>query len=389
MNGKFVRFYAGNLLRFAVRCIRLVFFPLPDRPAIAVVVKPGAALKVADLMERLKFYLPNSDSTAVRLVSRLPCRELATGIVLVLDQQLVPRNWYRVCDNIFNVDFQRNPIDGWQLCAIAEYVAGLPNTSRTRSSRHRFFDHLDRVGKLGHERTYAFGTGTSLAGAIDKSYDDGYRVVCNTIVRDPELWHHLKPHIVVAGDAIYHFGFTEFARAFRRDLCERLRESKGSVLFVYPAVFDAVVQRELSEFSDVLCPVESGGHDRIEVDLRQDFHLPLLGNVLNQLLLPVSCTLSKSVWLWGFDGRAPTDKLFWSNSTKHSYPELMPHLLSAHPAFYETLVPKDNEESYVKAVHGDELEQRLQRAEAAGYEFVMMHRSWTETLQRRYAESRI
>jgi hypothetical protein len=89
------------------------------------------------------------------------------------------------------------------------------------------------------------------------------------------------------------------------------------------------------------------------------------------------------VKLWGFDGRAPDDKSFWANSNKQSYPELMDGLRAEHPAFFSTLVPAGRETEYVKNVHGDALERRLQRAEANGFQFVMMHFSWTETLNRR------
>ena len=103
--------------------------------------------------------------------------------------------------------------------------------------------------------------------------------------------------------------------------------------------------------------------------------------------MPLACSLSKSVWLWGFDGRAPDDKLFWANSSKHSYPELLPELQQEHPAFFRTFVPKDKENSYVTAVHGDELDRRLIDAERDGYEFVMMHASWTHTLNKRRGNS--
>ncbi|WP_458868572.1 hypothetical protein, partial [Enterococcus faecium] len=81
-----------------------------------------------------------------------------------------------------------------------------------------------------------------------------------------------------------------------------------------------------------------------------------LGNVLNKLLLPLGCNLSKHVGLWGFDGRAPKDQLFWSNSQKQSYTELMPTLQAAHPAFFDHFVPRENPEKYVQSVHGDVLE---------------------------------
>ncbi|MFZ3140023.1 hypothetical protein [Polaromonas sp.] len=378
------KFYLGQVVKRFFRFLRSPFNSTSNNFKIACLAKPDSQIKLNELMIRLKFFWPDIKSEQVKLISGLPCKELLTGVVLLLDQELVSKKWIRTFDNIFNVDFEKNAVDGWQMCAIAEYIAGLPRTTRVHEAKDRFLAFIQRIKIEKHAKTYVFGTGLSLDHAGNHDFNDGYRVVCNTIVRDPILWHHLKPHIFVAGDAIYHFGFTEFACAFRSDLRERLRESDGSVLFVYPALFDAIVQREFSEFSNILVPIPFGAHDYVEVNLCEDFALPALGNVLNNLLLPVACTLTKSVYLWGFDGRAPTDKLFWSNSNKHSYPELMPHLIKAHPAFYETLVPKNNESNYVKAVHGDELERRLQRAELHGYEFVMMHKSWTETLQRRF-----
>lgn len=357
---------------------------------IACVVSRGreGEEKVGELRRRLNFYWPELDFDSVRVVSGLPHSEVFNGVVLVLDECLVSKLWFRFFDNIFNVDFERNSVDGWALCELAQYVSGRPSAIRRQAIRTLWSGRVERLKRLGLKRSYIFGTGNSLEFARERDFSDGYRIVCNTIVRDPDLWRHLDPHIIVAGDAIYHFGFTDFARAFRSDLKDRLRESKGKVLFVYPELYDEIAQRELSEFRDVLVPVPFGAHTNIVVDLASDFRIPALGNVLNNLLLPVGATLSRSIWLWGFDGRAPTDTLFWSNSIKHSYPELMPHLIAAHPAFYETLVPKNQESNYVKSVHGDALDERMSFAERCGYEFVMMHKTWTVTLQKRYRGGR-
>jgi hypothetical protein len=363
------------------------FFLIKKGPlAVTCIVASGleGRKKFEAFSRRLEFYWPGVDLDAIRVTDKLRVREAFVGPVLVLDQSLISKNWFRLFDNIFNVDFERNSVDGWALCEFAQYVSGRPSAIRRQAARALWSGRIERLKKLGLNRSYIFGTGNSLEFAGERDFSDGYRIVCNTIVRDPDLWRHLDPHIIVAGDAIYHFGFTDFARAFRSDLKDRLRESKGKVLFVYPELYDEIAQRELSEFRDVLVPVPFGAHTNIVVDLQSDFRIPALGNVLNNLLLPVGATLSRSIWLWGFDGRAPTDTLFWSNSTKHSYPELMPHLIAAHPAFYETLVPKNQESNYVKSVHGDALDKRMNFAERCGYEFVMMHKTWTETLQKRY-----
>ena len=196
------------------------------------------------------------------------------------------------------------------------------------------------------------------------------------------LWDWLEPDFIVAGDAIYHFGFTPYAQAFRNDLKERLKASR--TLFVYPARFHAIVRQDLGELEDQLVPIPTGWRRRVDLDLARDYRLPALGNVLGLLLLPLACTLSQEIRLWGFDGRAPTDTLFWSNSPRHSYDELAAELPSAHPSFFEYSVPESDPTKYVRSVQGDQFEACLQLAEARGFSFEMMHPSWTPALQRRY-----
>lgn len=386
MKNFLLKYYIKTLINSAIHNVRASLFENKFEN-VSIISNQKSDKKLENLFLRLKYFYPDFNKNNYKFSDKISINELFSDIVIILDQNQKSPKWIKFFKNVFNVDYEKNMMDGWELCALTELHANLPNKTRTSLVRTRFNKFLENLTKQEHSKTYIFGTGLSLADALSRDFSDGYRIVCNTIVRDPELWHHLDPDIFVAGDAIYHFGFTDFACAFRADLRKRLKESNGSVLFVYPAVFDALVQREFAEFSEVLVPIPTGPHDCIEVDLRKNFALPALGNVLNCLLLPLACTLTRSVWLWGFDGRAPTDKLFWSNSSKHSYPELMHSLIEAHPAFYETLVPVNKESNYVNSVHGDALEHRLQQAEKHGFQFVMMHKSWTPTLQKRFNEN--
>ena len=86
----------------------------------------------------------------------------------------------------------------------------------------------------------------------------------------------------------------------------------------------------------------------------------------------------------GFDGRSPNDKMFWKNSDKHFYQEDVEQLMALHPAFYNMYVPKNKPEVYVKKYHGKSLDNILRSAEQAGFEFEMMHFSYTETLNKRF-----
>ena len=136
-----------------------------------------------------------------------------------------------------------------------------------------------------------------------------------------------------------------------------------------------------------LVPIPFNYKKEANLNIVDSFFLPAVGNILNCILIPLGCTLSKNVYLFGFDGRAPTDKLFWANSSDHSYPEYIDELKISHPAFFSYFVPNDKQDQYVKQVHGDILEKNLQLAEKMGWEFKMMHKTWTPTLQKRIINS--
>lgn len=355
------------------------------REARILLIAPGISDDdLADLAVRKVFYVPSRDweirraeiVSLVEIFSSTPV--LYFGDVPKLEKMAV----YRPA--MFNVDFRRNPMDGWEWCSVSEHCA--ERAPDYKAAQQRFMRRVALLHEKGLKRCYVFGTGPSLAKALDREWEDGYKVVCNTIVRDKELWQHLKPDFIAAGDAIYHFGFTEHACAFRRDLRDRLAET--NTLFVYPGRFHELVRREFDAFSEQLVPFPIGWYWGVNVDLTRNFCLPNMKNVLPLLLLPLACTLARQVYLWGFDGRAPNDVLFWSNSPRHSYPEYMPQLQKAHPRFFDHHVPEKDPGRYVRDVHGDTLEKALALAEQQGWRFIMMHPSWTPVLQKRYCEGR-
>lgn len=348
-------------------------------PAIALVPAAMPEDEREDFLRRLRFYLPES-ACEIEFRNELDLRALFSARPVLIFGGNPPRQWWTTLRAaVFDVDPRHNPLDGWAWSHLTK--TGQVPGPVALAAETRLRECIASLRARGLDRAYIFGTGVSLAQAIDRDWSDGYRIVCNTIVRDARLWRHIDPHFIVAGDAIYHFGFTPFAKQFRADLAKRLGET--NTFFVYPDLFNEIVVREFGAFEDRLIPIPDGKHFDVHVDLTKYFYLPMLGNVLSNLLLPLACTLSKKVYLWGFDGRAPDDKLFWSNSSQHSYPELMRFLQEAHPAFFAHYVPADKPGEYVKNVHGEKLENALRSAESEGWHFVMMHKSWTPTLAKR------
>lgn len=281
--------------------------------------------------------------------------------------------------NIYYVDFRNNPSDGWEWIRLLNN--NILDNDLSLLSKDRFSESLDAVMSENLNKCYLFGTGPSLENALKHDFSDGYRVVCNTIGKDKELWDHLSPHFIVAGDPIYHFGHTQYAKSFRSDLLDRLMDS--STYFMYPQEYHPIVSREFGCVSDKLLPIPIERSLLFNSDLRGTYSLPWLDNVFGMMLLPLGCTLSSTIYLWGFDGRAPKDKLFWSTSSKHNYEEYMVELRNAHPKFYDARVPIDNPAKYFRNTFGDQLDNILTQAESSGYQFIMMHPSWTPCFQKR------
>lgn len=280
--------------------------------------------------------------------------------------------------------FNCNPIQNhkaaWEACDLLTMITGSANPKTVKET---FKQRIQALRKQDYNKAYIFGTGESLGRAIDYDWSDGFRIVCNTIVKNAKTWNHLKPHVIVAADAIYHFSNGEHAVRFRNDLKHRLLEHPA--LFMYPERFDAVVQREMKSCKDCLVPVPFAHHTPLSKRIDEAGGLPKsIGNILNVLLLPLACTLVKDVRLIGFDGRRKEDRLFWKNSENHSYPELVERLAVEYPAFFEHNVPKKDQEKYLRSVHGDVLEALLREAEQEGWKFRLLFPSNTPTLQRRY-----
>jgi hypothetical protein len=282
----------------------------------------------------------------------------------------------------FDIDFNKNHEDGWNWHKALNKISfsDVEFSDELIKSKIRFLSFFDALEKK--DKAYILGTGPSLANAINLGWNDGYKIVCNTIVKDKKLWKHIDPEFIVAGDAIYHFGDNGYAKSFISDLKERLSESK--TFFIYPSLFHGFLVRELFHFKERLVPIPINYNELNVNGLFKDFYLPFnTGNVLNSLLLPMATTISKKVYLYGFDGRAPSDKLFWSNSKNHSYSDKLHEIIEKHPEFFKFHVPQGNEKSYVENVHGKKLDDILLFYEKNGYDFVMMHQTWTDTLAKR------
>lgn len=328
---------------------------------VGIVLRPSAcdeAERVYEFYEKCGMRTVRSPRFSTRVA--LTCRHFAYD----LDSVPMPLLSLARIGRAFDSNSERNPLAPWRWHEVltASTMRGVDAVDRIAASKHS----LRRLRSLQLSRVYLFGTGPSLDRANEFDFHDGYRVVCNTIVKNVELLEKLQPHIITAGDALYHFSETAHAERFREDLFRWLERS--STLFVYPQQYD-VCMRALSPPSvqEQLVPVPQGQRTRFVPGLETDFALPNLGNVLNLLLLPIGTYLAQHITLLGFDGRDPNATGFWRNSSANSYPELIEQLDQAYPAFRRQFVPDSDPEKYVREVLGEQLRSRIRELSQEGF----------------------
>jgi len=223
------------------------------------------------------------------------------------------------------------------------------------------------------DNAYLFGTGPSLAQVYKHDFSNGFKVVCNTTVRNTHLFAYLKPHIICAADPIYHFGTNPHASRFRKDLMLRLTED-SKLIFAYPEIFDGFVRNIFQACIPQLLPMRISTEKHLD-SLKLSGSLPSTGNILNLMLLPIGIFASQQISLLGFDGRKEDDTYFWQNSSVNSYFTELGYLSNLYRCFYQDMIPKDDPFKYVRNTHGEELKIELQRLCKYGYSFRLLANS--------------
>jgi hypothetical protein len=255
-----------------------------------------------------------------------------SDFVVVLDSRAVRHTpaavllaaWLRDADRHTNI------WEGWTWAGFCASLRTPAEREReAQDAQARFCSYLETLPGFG--RCYVFGTGPSLDRAWDRPFTDGYRVVCNTIVRNKALLDHIAPHFIVAADAIHHFDNNTHAAAFRADLAAALRDR--DIRALVPDSFYPLLKAYHPDVVSKVIPVRTD-LPGIHLDMKRCLAYTSLPNVLNGLLLPLASSLTDQIHLLGFDGRTPGDQAFWANSAANSYPEYKAAIRASHPQFF-------------------------------------------------------
>lgn len=220
--------------------------------------------------------------------------------------------------------------DAYHAVCLTYWVQGGEDPSLLSASKAELMRQREFAGSL--DQVALFGTGPSLAEALDRDHSRSFNIVCNTVIKNRDLVSRLSPKLLVASDAHFHFSYHRYSARFLADVVEFLEAGDAS-FFTFDK-FAAFARRRIPSVAHRIFGIPAG-RVKYGYDFDRDFRVYPGDSVLNMFLLPFACFLGERIELNGFTGRAPTDSYFWSHSELHQYVDLMDAVRQAHPAFFK------------------------------------------------------
>jgi hypothetical protein len=365
----------------------------------------------SDQVYRISWYLPENSGVTVRLLSTSSFKLLTPDDSFKSMEQRIPTNI--IVDKVKKTDrlaieqfleglrfmaFWQN--DGQKEISelISEKKLRIMMVDKNDPSRREAFEYckflhdLELYGKrkekaraeetkfgqilskyCGFKKSYIFGTGPSLQEAFNFDLSDGLRIVCNSIVKNRELLEHIKPHIIVAGDPVFHFGCSRYAEQFRKELIEVIQ--KYGMDFFYPFFYARLFESHYLDLVDRSFSIPQVGRSDFNLDLSREYVLKGMDNILTLLMLPLATTLTDEIRIIGCDGRKPDEDYFWKHHTSSQYDDLMESVKKCHPAFFNHVVYEDYYDQ-----HCENLEILFGQAERKGKHIKSITKSYIPAL---------
>ena len=259
----------------------------------------------------------------------------------------------------------------WDILPAAEKLALL------QESQDRFRHVLDVERAAGKTCSAVFGTGPSIDQAFDFDFSDCMTVACNSIVANEALLDHIRPTFICAGDAVSHFGVSQYAETFRADLVQAI-QTRG-VYFLTSAAIGFLLLQKHPEVRDHIILCEQG-ITGLNCDLETVWSLPKFDSTLNIHMFPIATSFSDTIYMLGLDGRDPTpanNEDFWAHSKAAQYHDLVDSGHLAHPTFAINRA-RATEERYLASV-----QESLMAGEALGKTFYALAPSFTPAIHAR------
>ena len=190
----------------------------------------------------------------------------------------------------------------------------------------------------------AFGNGPSLSATVNDRVDlgDSIRAVCNSTICDEHSLSYLEPELLFCGDPVQHCGVSRYAGDFRRGLAKALENPKR-VLFTqlgYVPYFRSVTPQECH---NRIIGIGNDRRSKFNLNLETEYLSAATANIFTMLVLPVVCTLSNNIDIYGCDGMPFKEASNpWQHANETDYSKSMSVTHRVHKNFWN----RNYEEEY-------------------------------------------
>lgn len=208
-----------------------------------------------------------------------------------------------------------------------------------------------------------FGTGPGLD--LFDSRDLGKyrtRVGCNSMVLSDEVLNRTRPNVLCFGDPVFHFGFSDQAKAFRNGLLAYVEQADPWIFM--PLDFGGWVD-ELTRENERVVPLNMKRRGPFNVPTEENVYLRRTGNVMTEIMVPVAASVGSEISIFGCDGRPPSADGFWSYGKGVHDDRSYDTAVSAHPSFF-----RDRRYLRYYNEHCHNLERLLAQLEGQGHSIV-------------------
>ncbi len=270
---------------------------------------------------------------------------------------------------------------------------------------------IDKVKNFN--KAYVFGTGPSLEKlGKDFDYSDGFRLICNSIVRNKELLNHIKPHLLVFGDAQHHSSPCMYADMFRKAVIEAMHETDCFILtkdyylplllthcpelmnksigIEAPGVWDLSLREIL--FTILQNPhklpwfTKIPGHEEAyNFPTLEKFYVRSAGSVLPSYMIPIASSVCNDVYILGADGldprgRNPDETFIWAYSSSCQFDEQS--AFETHPSYFRD---RPNVEKF--DIYSEKFNELIEYGESVGKKYYSLAPSHIPALAKRFCQS--
>ncbi|MFC4599652.1 hypothetical protein [Cohnella hongkongensis] len=360
------------------------YFPLLRRPVQHLVIYPRIEDEAADrdMEARLDWYLPTrKELTVFKPGSAANDQEWlqhfeASDLILVWQQQ-------RLGDRLLE------PFKQKIVCVDPEYSTTLEILTyirlhyRTLAPEQRkalldqyvanFMRMKERFS--GSRLAYVFGTGPSLEKAWEEAFEtSSVKIVCNSIVKNPDLVKRLDPDILVYSDPLWH-SHTRYGVDFRKKVVEFL--SVPGRYCVVPEMNAALLLGHYPELQDRIIgiPVVSPSFN---FPSAASFTVMETYNVITRLGLTVASSLAGTVHIMGCDGSPRKDVAWWKRSSLLQEDTVQDEVRRAHESFFRLNTAADYFDR-----HNDFMERLIEYGESQGITYRSITPSYIPALSKR------